>query len=51
MVEFEMDLSSSMNRLFEWLDNEFEIQPKILKESLIDGCGKLSLNFNYGGIE
>jgi len=50
-IDFEREGDNAQFNLFEWLDNELELQSKKLRSAILDGECRLSLNFNPGGLE
>lgn len=42
---FEKEIDKSTLLLYEWLDDELKLQPEQLKEQILAGCDKLSINY------
>ena len=48
--EFEVEIHNSRTSLYNWLDEELNLQPEQLKEQILEGCDHLSMNYNKRGI-
>ena len=49
-IDFEREGDHAQFNLFEWLDDELEIQPKELHNAVFNGEKDLSINYNPGGL-
>jgi len=50
-IDFEKEEHHAQFDLFEWLDDELELQPKELHNAVLNGEKDLSINYNPGGLE
>ena len=50
-IDYEREGDHAQFDLFEWLNDELELQPKELHNAVLNGECRLSLNFNPGGLE